>query len=372
MNYLSVESLSKSFREKPLFTNISFGLSEGEKVALVARNGAGKSTLMRILTGKEEPDSGSVTIKKDLRVAFLDQDPKFNPDSTVLEAVYSSSSPVLALVREYEETLEKYSADPSPENEEKFHEKTALMDAANAWDHEKRITQILYRLKITDLKAKMGTLSGGQKKRVALSAVLISDPDLLILDEPTNHLDLDMIEWLENYLSGRLITLLLVTHDRYFLDRVCDEILELDGGNLYRYKGNFTYFIEKKAEREAAENSSVDKARNLYRRELEWVRRMPKARGTKSKSRVDAFYETAEKAKQKKSEQNVEMSVKMSRLGGKILELEHIHKKFGDKKILEDFTYTFKRNEKIGIVGRNGTGKSTFLNILLGKEPYDK
>lgn len=371
MNYLSVEGLSKSYGPKTLFKNISFGLNQGQRIALIAKNGAGKSTLLRILNKQEIADGGEVIFRKDITVTYLSQNPVFNEEHTVIEEVYAGNNPLLLAVKRYERALEMFEKDASPQHSQELEESCGEMDRLEAWGTEAKVQEILQRLKIAFLEKKIGTLSGGQKKRVALAKVLIEEPQLLILDEPTNHLDVEMIEWLEEYLVSRDLTLLLVTHDRYFLDSVCTEIIELDGGSIYHYKGNFQYFIEKKAERESITGAEIDKAKNLYRRELEWVRRMPKARGTKSKSRVDAFYEVKDKAFSKKAEEKLELGVKMSRIGGKILEFNHINKAFGSTRIVNDFSYTFKKGEKIGIVGKNGVGKSTFLNMIMGLEQPD-
>jgi ATP-binding cassette subfamily F protein uup len=371
VNYLSVESVSKSYGVKILFENISFGIGQGQKVALVAKNGAGKSSLLRILTGKDAPDSGKVTLRKGIAMAFLSQDPQFDENKTVIEVLFDTETPVSKAVKEYELSMQLQEDDNSPANRQRFELASAEMETLKAWDYELKIHQVLSRLGLDFLDKKISQLSGGQKKRVALAQVLIMEPDLLIMDEPTNHLDIGMIEWLEDYLAGRETTLLLVTHDRYFLDRICDEIIEIDNGKLYHYDGNFSYYIEKKAEREMSEASETDKARNLYRRELEWVRRMPKARGTKSKARLNAFDDVKEKALKKKAGDELQLNVKMSRLGGKIIELIKINKSYGEQKILNSFTYTFHKNEKIGIIGKNGVGKTTFLNILLSKESFD-
>jgi ATP-binding cassette subfamily F protein uup len=371
MNYLSVESVSKSYGSKVLFDKISFGLNQGQRVGLIAKNGAGKSTLLKIITGKEIKDAGTITFRKDITVTYLDQNPVFNPESTVIEAIYNTDNLMLNAVRNYENALVAFENDYNDKTSEQLEICTAQMDKLEAWDFEAKVREILQRLKIAFLDKKISTLSGGQKKRVALAKVLIDEPHLLILDEPTNHLDVEMIEWVENYLVSRDLTLLLVTHDRYFLDSVCNEIIEIDGGKLYHYHGNFQYFIEKKAERESIENSEVDKAKNLYRRELEWVRKMPKARGTKAKYRVDSFYETKDKAFSKKTEEKLELGVKMTRIGGKILEFDKIKKAFAATKIINDFSYIFKKGEKIGIIGKNGVGKSTFLNMIMGLEQPD-
>lgn len=365
MNYLSVENLSKSFGERVLFENISFGIDKGQKVAFIAKNGTGKSTLLKILAGEAGYDSGNVVFRNGIKTGILQQSPNYKEELTISQTIFKTSSEQIDAILEYEKAI------ANPDDNERMQKAFEQMDALDAWDYEVRIKQILGQLQIHDLDQKIGELSGGQQKRIALAQVLIEEPDFIILDEPTNHLDLDMIEWLENYLSKDNITILMVTHDRYFLERVCNEIIELDEKTLYRYKGNYSYFLEKKEERESIFSANVDKAKNLYRKELEWMRRMPKARGTKAKSREDAFYDTEKVAKQKKDTSKVEMEVNMTRLGGKILELYHVKKSFGDLKILEDFNYVFKKQEKIGIVGKNGVGKTTFLNILLGLEKID-
>jgi ATP-binding cassette subfamily F protein uup len=371
MNYLSVENLSKAYGNKVLFDKISFGISRGQKMALVAKNGAGKTTLLRIIDGLEIADEGNVTFRKDITKAYLEQEPRLNDNLTVLEAVLESENPITNAIRRYEQAILAVEKTNTPSDGERLQDAMAQMDILNAWDYELKIKQILSRLKIPELTQLVSTLSGGQRKRVALSKILIAAPDLVIMDEPTNHLDLEMIEWLENFLTNAAITLLIVTHDRYFLDRVCTEIIEIDAGKLYPYDGNFSYFVERKAEREAVENSEVDKARNLYKRELEWVRKMPRARGTKAKYRVDAFEDVRDKALGKKTQDKLELSVKMTRIGGKILELTKLRKSFSSQKILDDFSYVFKRGERIGIMGNNGVGKSTFLNIIQGLEPFD-
>ncbi|OFY87281.1 MAG: ABC transporter [Bacteroidetes bacterium RIFCSPLOWO2_12_FULL_35_15] len=371
MNYLSIESLSKSYGEKRLFDNISFGLNQGQRTGLIAKNGAGKSTLLKTIMGKEIADSGTITFRKDIVVTYLDQNPLFDESKTVIETIYNTNNPLLNAVRDYESALTAFENDYNDKTSDQLEKCSAMMDKLEAWDFEAKIHEILQRLKIAFLDTQISTLSGGQKKRVALAKVLINEPDLLILDEPTNHLDVEMIEWLENYLVSRDLTLLLVTHDRYFLDSVCNEIIEIDNGKLFHYKGNFQYFVEKKAEREAMESSEIDKAKNLYRRELEWVRKMPRARGTKAKYRVDSFYETKEKAFSGQKEEKLELGVKMSRIGGKILEFIKIKKAFGETKIVNDFSYVFKKGEKIGVIGKNGVGKSTFLNMIMGMEMPD-
>ncbi len=365
MNYLSIENLSKSFGVRKLFQNVSFGIDRGQRVALVARNGTGKSTLMKIISSKDTADSGNVTFRKGVKVGFLDQDPIFDETKTVSETIFQGDTEIISAIKAYEECINNNAdGDAMQAAFEK-------MDELNAWDYETKIEQILSKFKITKLDQLVGELSGGQKKRLALSKLLVEEPELFILDEPTNHLDFEMIEWLEGYLSKQNVTLLMVTHDRYFLDNICNEIIEMEGGNLYSYKGNYAYFLEKKSEREFNEGRETDKARNLMRKELEWIRRMPKARGTKSKSRVDAFYDLEDKAKGKKSEKDLELNVKMSRIGGKILELNKVNKKFDKKTILNGFDYTFKTGDRIGIVGKNGVGKTTFLNIITGKDQPD-
>ncbi len=374
MNYLSVEGLSKSWNEKVLFDQITFGLSKGDKVALIAGNGSGKSSLMNILAGLDKPDAGNLSIRKEIHWEYLPQDPALNENISVLDNLFVGTTPSIMALKEYEAALMAYSELASEENEKRLDLATSEMTMTESWDYEARAKQVLGKLNIyeTDMAKPVGVLSGGQRKRVALARVLIDVPDLLILDEPTNHLDLDMIEWLEEYLSDKNLTLLLVTHDRYFLDRVCNRILELDRGVLYTYQGNYEYFVEKKAMREEVEASEREKNRNTFRRELEWVRRMPKARTTKSKSRVDAFDDLAEKVKGPYIQQKAEFGVKMERLGSKILELHNIEKAYGSQKILGEFSYTFKRGEKIGIVGPNGVGKSTLLNMIMGLEKADQ
>lgn len=371
MNYLSVEQLSKSFGTKSLFKDVNFGIEQGQKVAFIARNGAGKSTLLKILQGRELPDSGQVVFRKDIRVGFLEQDPVFEAGITVYDTLFHSGSPQIAAVKEYELAQENYDHHPTDENMEILQHAMQKVEDLEAWDIESQIKQILNRLNIVDLNQLADTLSGGQKKRLALAQLLIDSPQLLILDEPTNHLDMEMIEWLEQYFDRNDITLFLVTHDRHFLDEVCTDIIELDNNQLYRYKGNYEYYLEKKAEREFNEERETDKARSLFKKELEWVRRQPKARGTKSKSRLQAFDELSDKVRGKRKEEEIELKFKMNRLGGKILELIRIHKGFGDKKLISGFDHVFKKGERIGIIGKNGVGKSTLLNILTGKETVD-
>lgn len=372
MTYLSVENLSKSFGLKPLFEGITFGISKGDKTALVAQNGTGKSTLLKILSGMETQDDGKVMVQNGIRIGYLDQEPALDPTMTIREYISQGNSDVIRIVQRYEEAVTAQAEDFNEQTQDAFMKATAAMDAANAWDYEQRMEQILGKLSITDLNQSIESLSGGERKRVALAFVLLDNPDLLILDEPTNHLDIEMIEWLESYLAGSKVTLFMVTHDRYFLDRVCNHILEMEGGKLFHHRGNYSYFLQKKAEREEVERTEVAKAGQLMKKELDWMRRQPKARTTKSKSRIDAFYDTKEKASQTKSEQEMELSVSMRRIGGQILELEKISKSYGELIILDRFTYSFKRGEKIGIIGKNGVGKSTFLKIITGEEKPDR
>lgn len=358
MNFVSVENISKSYGDKELFSDVSFGLNRGDKVALVARNGAGKSTLLNILKGTEIADSGKVSFRKEIIIEFLDQEPVFNEELSVIDTLLTAENKTTDVLKRYELAVERNVA----ELDEILTEMTEL----NAWEYENKVKEVLSRLQITQLGQQVKTLSGGQRKRLALARIILNKPDVMVLDEPTNHLDVEMIEWLEHYLGNSDLTLLLVTHDRYFLDSVCNGVFELDNKKLFLYKGNYEYFLEKKAERTAAESAELDKTRNIYRRELEWVRKSPRARGVKQKARVNSFHEIEEKAKLRKQEAQVELSVKMTRLGSKILELIKISKSYGDKKLIDSFTYTFKKGEKIGITGANGTGKTTFLNIIQG------
>src|SRR5580658_603994 len=369
MHYVSVEGLGKSYGIKPLFRDISFHIEEGDKIALVAKNGSGKSTLLKIIAGTETAESGKLWVNKDVTIAMFEQDPQFIEDKSILDNIFHHDHPVINAIKEYE-------AASDSEDAEKMGDCIVKLDELNAWDFDTKVKQILGKLNIHHLNQIAGTLSGGQRKRVALAKTLIDigfehKHVLLILDEPTNHLDVQMVEWLEHYLNQEKVTLLMVTHDRYFLDAVCDEILEMDGSNLYLYKGNYENFMEKKAARVESESASIDKAKNLFRKELEWMRKQPKARTTKSKSRQDNFYVVEAKAKQKIEDAQVELQVKMTRLGGKIAELKKVYKRYGDKIILKGFDYTFKKGERIGIVGKNGSGKSTFLNILQLLEPAD-
>src|SRR5574343_141958 len=358
MNYLSVENISKSYGERVLFDNVSFGINKDQKIAFIAKNGSGKTTIMNMINGLDEPDTGQVVVRKEINMAFLSQNNNLQDELTIEENIFASDNEILKVIERYEKALE------NPNDEEAYQRAFDDMDRHNAWDFETQFKQILYKLKLEDLKMKVKNMSGGQKKRLSLAIILISKPDLLILDEPTNHLDLEMIEWLEDYFAKENITLFMVTHDRFFLERVCNEIIELDNGKLYQYKGNYSYYLAKKEERIASENASVDKAQNLFVKELEWMRRQPKARTTKSKSRQDDFYKNKEVAESRRKENVVELEINMERMGSKIIEMVKLNKNFPDRTILKDFSYSFQRGERIGIIGKNGTGKSTFLNIL--------
>jgi ATP-binding cassette subfamily F protein uup len=365
MNLLSVEGLTKSFALNPLFEGISFGIDEGEKMALLGRNGSGKSTLMKIIVGKLETDRGVVAIQRDVRMAYAGQDHDFDPQDTVLEALFSQSdNPAVKAIKDYEHFIHLATEDPSYSDQ--LQEAMNRMDSLQAWDLENQIMVISGKLGLNNLEAKIGSLSGGQKKRVVLAGALLQQPDLLILDEPTNHLDLESIEWLEDYLSRARLSLLLVTHDRYFMDRVTNKILELDQGKIFKYEGNYAYYLEKKSERETMEAQSISKAKNLYKQELDWIRRQPKARTTKAKYRVDAFEDVKNKAFSGSKTAELELQAGMERMGKKIVEIENISKTFKDKVAIKGFSYVFRRKERIGLVGPNGSGKSTFLNILTG------
>lgn len=364
MNYLSAENISRNLGERWVFKNLFFGLQKGEKVALIGKNGTGKTTLMESIMGMQSPDEGKITIRKGIRVGYLPQNPIFEENERVLNYLFSDDLPSAVAIKAYEKAM--LSGDPQ-ELEDSF----ALMESNNAWDYEARAKQIISRLGIPDGDQQVSTLSGGQKKRLSLAKLLIESPDIMILDEPTNHLDIETIEWLEGILSGPNVTVLVVSHDRYFLDKVCNKMMELANGSIYTYEGNYGYFLEKKAEREASEASTVAKAKNLYRKELEWMRRQPKARGTKAQYRIDAFAETEEVAHRKVDDSKLELNIQMSRLGNKIIEINHLKKAWGEKKIVNDFTYTFKKKDRIGIVGKNGAGKTTFLQLLTGLEQPD-
>lgn len=365
MNYLSVENITKTYGARGLFQNLSFGIAEGEKVALIARNGTGKTTIFNILAGKEQADSGRVVYRKGIKVEFLAQEPNLNPDKTILDSVLDTDNPMTAAIVRYEKALENMA------DTEGYQKAFDEMERQKAWDFENQVKQILGRLGFDQTDRKVGMLSGGQKKRVALAKVLISKPDFLILDEPTNHLDIGMIEWLEEYLNQKGLALLMVTHDRYFLEKVCNTILELEGETMYRHPGSYSKFLERKAERQEVEATNVEKAKNLMRKELDWMRRQPKARGTKSKARINAFYDLKQEAGKDLSESELKMEVKMTRLGSKILELHKLRKSYGDKTILDGFSHTFKKAERVGIVGPNGVGKSTFLKIITSQEEPD-
>lgn len=362
--HMQVSALTKSFGERVLFENISFGIAEGQRIGLIAANGTGKTTLLNIIAGRMDYDSGEVVFRRDLSVGYLEQDPRFPAGLTVLEACFHGQNEIVRTIARYEQALAR-------NDTAAIDGLLARMEALGAWDFEQRAKQILTRLRIADLEQRVETLSGGQLKRVALAAALIVEPDLLILDEPTNHLDLEMTEWLEEYLAGRRMSLLMVTHDRYFLDRVCNEIIEIDDRRLYSYKGNYSYYLEKRQERLDAADATVARMKNLYRRELEWIRRTPSARSGKAKYRIDAFQDIKDKAHTRRSEETVQLDIRQTYIGKKIFEAQHLCKRFGDRVILDDFSYLFSRYEKMGIVGNNGTGKSTFIKILLGLETAD-
>lgn len=371
MTYLSTDNLSKSYGLKPLFEGLTFGISKGDKTALIAENGTGKSTLLKILAGREVPDSGEVMIRNGIRISYLEQEPELDEQLTISEFISRGHSELAGVVRAYEKAARAQGENYNEETAKAFEKATAAMEAANAWDFEQRMEQILGVLNIHNLEQPASTLSGGERKRVALAFVLLDDPDLLILDEPTNHLDVEMIEWLEAYLVKTNITLLMVTHDRYFLDRVCNHILEMSDGELFHHKGNYQYFLEKRAEREAVRQTEVAKAGQLLKKELEWMRRGPKARTTKAKYRIKAFYETKKKAEDTSPDNEMRLETNMTRMGKQVIHVKNISKRYDDLVILDDFSYSFNRGERIGIIGKNGVGKSTFLNILTGQEPVD-
>ena len=360
VSFLQVDGLTKSFGDLVLFENITFGVAQGQKIGLIAKNGSGKTTLLNIIAGKEDYDEGSIVFRNDLRVGYLEQAPHYPEGLTVLQACFYSQNETVRLLAEYEQALMDNDTD-------KLNSLLERMDSLKAWDYEQRAKQILGELKIHNLEQKLESLSGGQLKRVALANVLITEPELIILDEPTNHLDLEMTEWLEDYLNRSTISILMVTHDRYFLDRVCSEIIEIDRKQIYQYKGNYSYYLEKRQERIDAQNAEVERASNLLRKELDWMRRQPQARGTKAKYRIDAFYELEKKAHQQREAGHVNLDVKASYIGSKIFDAVDVCKRFDDLKITDHFNYTFARYEKMGIVGNNGTGKSTFIKMLLGE-----
>jgi ATP-binding cassette subfamily F protein uup len=365
LNYLTVENISKSYGERVLFEDISFGINKDQKIAFVAKNGSGKTSILNIIAGLDTSDSGQIVSRKGISIAYLAQNMELDIALTIEETIFATDNTVLNVVKQYEEALK------NPENADAYQAAFELMEQYNAWDFETQYRQILSKLKLDDLTLKVGALSGGQRKRLSLAIVLINKPDLLILDEPTNHLDLEMIEWLEAFFAKEKITLFMVTHDRYFLERVCNEIIELDEGRIYKYKGNYSYYLQNKEERLALEATNLGKAKSLFKKELDWMRRQPKARTTKSKSRIDDFYQIKEKAHQRRQDHQVQLEINMERLGSKILELHKVNKSFGDKKILDGFDYIFKRGERVGIIGKNGTGKSSFLNIITETAPLD-
>ena len=366
MNYLSVENISKSFGERSLFNNLSFGINEGQKIGFVAKNGTGKTSILNILSGDEPSDSGQVISRKNLKISFLPQEPKLDPNATIEEIIQTSDNHIIKIITAYEEALK------NPEDSTGYQKAFDLMEANQAWDFETVYKQILSKLKLNDLNQRVSTMSGGQKKRLALANALLGQPQLLILDEPTNHLDLEMIEWLEDFFAKSNITLFMVTHDRFFLERVCNEIIELEDGKLFSYKGNYSYYLEKRKARIENFTSETKKAKQLFKQELEWMRRQPKARTTKSKSRIDDFQDIKSRAHQRRNDHEVQLELNMERLGTKVVELHAISKSFDDKKILDQFEYNFLKGERIGIIGKNGTGKSTFLNMITGNIAPDK
>ncbi|CAI8343041.1 MAG: Energy-dependent translational throttle protein EttA [Formosa sp. Hel3_A1_48] len=365
MNYLNVEDISKSFGEVMLFEHLSFSIHKGQKIAFVAKNGTGKTTILNILTGRDNPDSGAVVCRKDIQMAFLSQEPDLNPELTIKASIFNSENPILKGIENYHKALQ------NPDDSKGYQKAFDEMDRLQAWDFENTYTQVLFKLKLNDLNQKVSALSGGQKKRLSLAITLLSKPDLLILDEPTNHLDLEMIEWLEDFFEKESITLFMVTHDRYFLERVCSNIIELDHGKIYSYKGNYSYYLEKKEERIQREAIETNKAKQLFKKELKWIRRQPKARTTKSKSRVDDFQDIKQRAHQRRKDHEVQLEINMERLGTKILELHNVSKSYDDNIILDGFSYRIQKGERIGIIGKNGTGKSTFLNMITGSVKPD-
>lgn len=362
MNLLSVEGVGKTYQDRPIFENISFGINQGQKIALIAKNGTGKTTLLKIIAGDDAPDKGEVNQRKGTRIAYLAQEPVINPIFTVEECILQSNSEIMQVIGRYEKALN------NPQDEEAYQLAFEAMDQNQAWDFETQYKQILSKLKLYQLQAKVGSLSGGQRKRIALAIVLLEKPDVLILDEPTNHLDFEMIEWLEAYFAKEKFTLIMVTHDRYFLERVCNEIIELDEGKLYTYKGNYSYYLDKRDARIIQEDVEAHKTKQSFKKELEWMRRQPKARTTKSKSRIEDFKVIKEKALQRRQEHEVQLEINMERLGTKMIEMHKVRKAYGDKTILDQYDYTFQRNDRIGIIGKNGTGKSTFLNLITGTD----
>ena len=365
LNYLTVENIAKSYGELTLFKDISFSIHKDQKIAFVAKNGTGKTSILNILAKTDEPDSGQVIFRKDIKVSFLSQEPILDNDLTIEDTIFSSDNPTLQIIKHYEKAL------LNPEDTDAYQKAFELMDVENAWDFETQYKQILFKLKLEDLNQKVSVLSGGQKKRLSLALTLINKPDLLILDEPTNHLDLEMIEWLEDFFAKENMTLFMVTHDRYFLERVCDEIIELDQGELFTYKGNYSYYLEKKESRIERDTVEVGKAKQLYKKELAWMRKQPKARTTKSKSRIDDFTEIKHRAGKRRNDHEIQLELNMERLGSKIIELHKLSKSYGDKIILNQFEYMFQKGERLGIIGKNGTGKTTFLDMLTQKSKPD-
>ncbi len=365
VNYLSVENIAKSFGEHPLFTNLSFGINEGQKVGFVAKNGTGKTTLLNILAGTASPDDGRVVYRKGITYSFLAQEPDLDPKLSVEETIFASDNEILKVIERYEKALE------NPEEADAYQKAFEEMEMHQAWDFETQYKQILFKMKLDDLHKKVGDLSGGQRKRLALTVMLLNKPDFIILDEPTNHLDLDMIEWLEAYFKKEKFTIFMVTHDRYFLENVCNEIVELEDGQLYTYKGNYSYYLDKKEARIELDQTNTDKAKQLFKKELDWMRRQPKARTTKSKSRIDDFHEIKDRASKRRNDHQVQLEINLERMGSKIVELVKVSKSFDDNKLLDKFEYNFQKGERIGIIGKNGTGKSTFLNMLSGRTQPD-
>ena len=371
-NYITVENLSKSYGEKPLFENIGFGINKGQKTALVAANGSGKSTLLKILAGKEPYDDGKLSFRKNISVAYLEQQPLQGVQASIMDVIFESDSPLMKTVKRYEQAVRAVQRDPSPKVQQELTNAISEMDSISAWNYESEVKEILGKLQIDDLEQSVATLSGGERKKVALCMVLLSNSEVLLLDEPTNHLDIQMIEWLENYLSKANQSLLVVSHDRYFIDAISTDIYELDNCTINKYHGNFAYYLEKKAERQQQQAAWQAKARNLYKKELEWIRRMPQARGTKSRSRIEAFEQLEQQLQQKVEQESKTFSVKSRRMGSKILEINNITKTYDDRVIIDDFSHTYKRGDKIGIVGSNGCGKTTFLEVITGKAKADR
>ncbi len=371
MNYLSVDNISKAYSDKLLFENISFGIEKGDKTALIAPNGCGKTTMMRVIVGKEESDSGTVAFNGDVRIGYLEQSPQYDPNLTIEDIISDGHTNLMQIIDNYEKAISQHVDDNDKNTKARLDQAISAMDSVQAWSYEQRLKQLLSTFEIFDLKQKIGTLSGGQVKRLSLALVLLDSPDMLFLDEPTNHLDIDMVEWLEKYLKQSNVTIFMVTHDRYFLDRVCNKIFELHDGTIYTHNGNFDYYVRKSREREENRRIAAERAGQLLKHELEWMRSTPQARTGKSKSRIDAFFELKEKAKVRREDNEIQFGLEMRRLGGKILEMNSVNKMYGDTFILKDFDYIFKRGERIGIIGKNGIGKSTFLNMITGAEQAD-